>query len=99
MKKCDYCNGTRRVQYSLKEGRVIKKCPKCTNKYKNLIGKDITYDKVSDALYIKLSKEKIVKTKRTSENIFIDLDKNENVVGIEYLNIGKLINKKVDNDK
>ena len=54
----------------------------------------IKYDKKADALYVRISKRKIVSTKKINKNIFIDLDKDGNLVGIEYLNIYKIIKEK-----
>ena len=41
------------------------------------------YDQESDILYIKLTKAKIVDTRMLSEDFYVDLDKNNNFVGIE----------------
>lgn len=43
----------------------------------------ITYDKEADALYMKLTDKNIVESEEIAENIVIDLDSDNNVVGIE----------------
>ena len=45
----------------------------------------ITYDKEADALYIKLTDKKIVESEEIAENIVIDFDEDNNVVGIEVI--------------
>jgi uncharacterized protein YuzE len=45
----------------------------------------ITYDKEADALYIKLSEKKILKSDEIEENIIVDLDNENKIVGIEVL--------------
>ena len=47
----------------------------------------IRYDPEADAMYIKLRSGKITKTKEIDENIYIDLDKNKQVIGIEILSV------------
>lgn len=44
----------------------------------------ITYDKEADATYVKLTKAKVAKTIEYKD-YYIDLDKNGDIVGIEYL--------------
>lgn len=46
---------------------------------------NITYDKVADATYIKLTNTKIVKTTQVDESVYVDLDKKGEIVGIEVL--------------
>lgn len=45
----------------------------------------IDYDKEADALYIKLTDNKIVETEEVSENIMVDYDSENNPVGIEII--------------
>ncbi len=45
----------------------------------------ISYDKEADAFYIKLTDKKIVENKEIADNIVIDFDKDNNVVGIEVI--------------
>ncbi len=45
----------------------------------------ITYDKEADAFYIKLTDKKIVVREEIADNIVIDFDKDNNVVGIEVI--------------
>lgn len=44
------------------------------------------YDKEANALYIYVTDNKIVGTKRLTDSVFIDMDVYENVVGVEILN-------------
>ena len=43
----------------------------------------VEYDRESDILYIKFKESKIADTKILSEDAYIDLDKDGNLVGIE----------------
>ena len=43
----------------------------------------VEYDKDADILYIKLNDMKIVDTRMLSDDVFVDVDKDENFVGIE----------------
>lgn len=45
----------------------------------------ITYDKEADALYMKLTDKKIVESEEIAENIVIDFDADNKVVGIEVI--------------
>lgn len=45
----------------------------------------ITYDKEADALYIKLTDKKIVESEEIAENVVIDYDTENNIVGIEMV--------------
>ena len=45
----------------------------------------ITYDKEADALYIKLTDNKIVESEEIAENVVIDFDAENNIVGIEMV--------------
>ena len=43
----------------------------------------VEYDRDADILYIKLKDAKIVDTRMLSEDVYVDVDKDENFVGIE----------------
>ena len=43
----------------------------------------VEYDRDADILYIKLKDAKIVDTRMLSEDFYVDVDKDENFVGIE----------------
>ncbi len=43
----------------------------------------VKYDKDADILYIKIKEAKIVDTRMLGEDVYVDVDKNENFVGIE----------------
>lgn len=47
---------------------------------------NINYDKVADAMYIKVGTGKVSRTVAINENTFVDMDSKENVVGYEILN-------------
>ncbi|MEK6854635.1 MAG: DUF2283 domain-containing protein [Nanoarchaeota archaeon] len=53
----------------------------------------ITYDKEADAMYIKLTNEKFSKTKVIDRNTILNLDENDNVIGIELLFISQRVPK------
>jgi len=52
-----------------------------------------TYDRVADALYIKLSDKKIKESIEIGEEIIVDYSEDSSVVGIEILNYSK---RKID---
>lgn len=54
----------------------------------------ITYDKIADAAYIYLKKNKIVKTVCLAERLIADLDKEGKIVGIEILDASSQIDGK-----
>ena len=45
----------------------------------------INYDKIADAVYIKIRDTKVKKTKEISDQVIADLDSKGNIVGIEIL--------------
>ncbi len=45
----------------------------------------INYDKIADAVYLKIRNGKIDKSKKVNDNIILDLNKKGDVVGIEML--------------
>ncbi len=53
----------------------------------------IEYDKKADALYIYLSNKKIARTIPVNENINIDVDRKEKIVGVEVLDVSFQISK------
>ncbi len=52
---------------------------------------EITYDKKADAMYIEFRKGKSVKNKKIDDFTIIDLDKDGNMLGIEFLDASKRI--------
>ncbi|MFA6064483.1 MAG: DUF2283 domain-containing protein [archaeon] len=55
---------------------------------------DINYDKEADAVYIRLKKGTVAKTKKIDDITLIDLDKTNDVLGMELLNASKRIPQK-----
>lgn len=49
------------------------------------------YDKQANAVYLKITNEKVVKTIEIDKNTMLDLDENENAVGIEILNASRIL--------
>ena len=54
---------------------------------------EITYDKEADALYIEFSNAEFVKNRKLDSKTIIDMDKNDQIIGIEILDVGKRIPK------
>lgn len=54
---------------------------------------DITYDEEADAVYIGFSSEQFVKNKKIDNSTIIDLDKNNQIIRIEILDVSKRIPK------
>ncbi len=52
---------------------------------------EISYDKAADAMYIKFRKGKFAKNKKIDDFTIIDLDKDDNILGIELLEVSKRI--------
>lgn len=54
---------------------------------------DINYNKTADLLYIKLDdkKQKVI-NKQITEDIVLDINKDDKIVGIEILNASRLVN-------
>ncbi len=46
---------------------------------------NITYDAVADAVYLKVSKAKVWKTLKMEDRLIVDVDRKNNLVGIEIL--------------
>ncbi len=54
----------------------------------------ISYDKIADALYIKISSKKPEGTIEVKEGINIDIAKDDTLIGIEVLNASKKLSFK-----
>ena len=54
---------------------------------------EITYDKDADAMYIRFSRAGFAKNKKIDNQTIIDIDKNEQIIGIEILGVSKRIPK------
>lgn len=54
---------------------------------------EIRYDKEADALYIEFQKTEFAKNKKVDDFTIIDLDKDEKIIGIEFLQVTKRIPK------
>ena len=52
---------------------------------------EITYDKEADAMYIEFQKGDFAKNKKIDDFTIIDLDKDDNILGIELLDASKRI--------
>jgi uncharacterized protein YuzE len=53
----------------------------------------VTYDNEIDAIYFKLTDNKIDSTEPDTDRIIIDYDKDNNIVGIEILDFNYLVRK------
>lgn len=53
----------------------------------------VTYDNEVDAIYFKLTENKIDSTEPDTDRIIIDYDEDNNIVGIEVLDFNYLIRK------
>jgi uncharacterized protein YuzE len=49
----------------------------------------VEYDREADILYIKLKESKIIDTKMLGEDVYVDVDKDNNFVGIEIWKASK----------
>lgn len=47
------------------------------------------YDRVANALYLKVGNGKVAKTEETSLGFFVDYDKEGGIIGIEIVNVEK----------
>ena len=52
---------------------------------------EINYDKEADAVYIKIRKGEFAKNKKIDDFTIIDLDKDSNILGTEFLEASKRI--------
>ena len=50
---------------------------------------EITYDKKADAVYMEFSKNKFAKNKKIDDFTILDLDSNDKIIGIEFLDASK----------
>jgi len=46
---------------------------------------ELTYDREADAMYIRLRKGKVYKTRKISDTCVVDVDKHGTVLGVELL--------------
>ena len=53
----------------------------------------VKVDKKSDTLYFRLDEEKIIESEEIRPGVILDYDKNENVVGVEFLNVSTRASK------
>ena len=53
-----------------------------------------TYDKTADAAYIYLNEKEIEETKEISDSIYVDYDRDQNIVGIEILDFSSTVSQK-----
>ena len=54
----------------------------------------ITYDKITDAMYIYFNKTKVSKTVKITDSVLADLDKNGKILGIEILDASSHVKQK-----
>lgn len=54
---------------------------------------EISYDNDADAMYIEFRKGEFAKNKKIDDFTIIDLDKKDNILGIELLDVSKRIPK------
>ncbi|MGK0232077.1 MAG: hypothetical protein ACI9P9_000152 [Patescibacteria group bacterium] len=54
---------------------------------------EITFDKDADAMYIRFSNAEFKENKKADENTIIDIDQNDQIIGIEVLNVSTKIPK------
>jgi uncharacterized protein YuzE len=48
---------------------------------------EIRYDHISDAMYIRLTDKPVFKTRRVAPNLNVDLDSNDQVIGMEVVSV------------
>ena len=48
------------------------------------------FDKEADALYVEIQQGEFSKNKKLSNSVVLDLDKDENILGLEIINVSKL---------
>ena len=48
------------------------------------------FDKEADALYVEIQTGEFSKNKKLSNSVILDLDKDENIIGLEIINVSKL---------
>ena len=50
-----------------------------------MLSMKITYDKITDAMYIYLNKTKVFKTVKMADRLLVDVDREGKILGIEIL--------------
>ena len=55
----------------------------------------ISYDTLADAVYIELEKREVARTKEFAPEVFLDFDSNGKLIGVELLNPGTLVLRKI----
>ena len=51
--------------------------------------KNITYDPIADAVYVRLKDSKIVDSETIASGVIYDYDENDQIVGVEILSVKK----------
>ena len=51
----------------------------------------IKVDKVTDTLYFRLDENKVVESEEVQPGVILDYDDNNQVVGVEFLNVSKRV--------
>jgi uncharacterized protein YuzE len=59
--------------------------------YYPILAMNITYDKTIDAIYIHLNKGRYAKSKKVTDDILVDVNKQGKVLGMEILDASKNI--------
>ena len=54
---------------------------------------EIIFDKNADALYIEFSSAEFARNKKIDSKTIIDMDKNDQIIGIEILDVSKRITR------
>ena len=52
-----------------------------------------TYDKVADAMYLRLKNGKVSRTRKFDNLLLVDMDKKGNILGIEMLDVSSQVSK------
>ena len=60
---------------------------------------EINYDKEADALYIEFRKGEFAKNKKIDDLTLIDLDKDDNILGIELLEVIEILKSDLPSPK
>ena len=58
-------------------------------KFSFIVHMNFSFDKKANALYIRISSEKVLNSDEIAEGIIFDYGKNENIIGVEILNFTK----------
>ena len=51
---------------------------------------NFNFDREADALYVEIQQGEFSKNKKLSNSVILDLDKDENILGLEIINVSKL---------